>query len=44
MQEIMIAEKLDDMNKDEIMDVFREWCMDHPEAAEELMEKLEDVI
>ena len=44
MQEIMIAEKLDDMNKDEIMDVFREWCMEHPEAAEELMEKLEDVI
>lgn len=44
MQEIMIAEKLDDMSKDEIMDVFREWCMDHPDAAAELMEKLEDII
>lgn len=44
MQEIMIAEKLADMDKDEIMDVFREWCMDHPDAAAELMEKLEDII
>ena len=44
MQEIMIAEKLDDMDKEEIMSVFREWCMDHPEAADELMEKLEEVI
>ena len=44
MQEIMIAEKLVDMELDEIVGVFREWCMEHPEAAEELMEKLEDVI
>jgi len=40
----MIAEKLADMDKDEIMRVFREWCMDHPDAAAELMEKLEDFI
>tara|TARA_Y100000114_G_C11670412_1_gene283486 strand:- start:156 stop:290 length:135 start_codon:yes stop_codon:yes gene_type:complete len=44
MQEIMIAEKLVDMEMDEIMNVFREWCMEHPDAAAELMEKLEDII
>ena len=44
MQEIMIAEKLADMEMDEIMNVFREWCMEHPDAADELMEKLEDII
>lgn len=44
MQEIMIAEKLVDMEMDEIVIVFREWCMEHPDAAEELMEKLEEVI
>ena len=44
MQEIMIAEKLVDMEMDQIMIVFREWCMEHPDAAEELMEKLEEVI
>tara|TARA_S200002703_G_scaffold60089_2_gene52000 strand:+ start:100 stop:234 length:135 start_codon:yes stop_codon:yes gene_type:complete len=44
MQEIMIAEKIDDMSKEEIMDVFRDWCMEHPDAASELLEKLEDVI
>lgn len=44
MQEIMISEKLSDMTKDEIMAIFREWCMEHPEAAQELIEKLEDVI
>tara|TARA_B000000609_G_scaffold158002_1_gene154054 strand:+ start:966 stop:1100 length:135 start_codon:yes stop_codon:yes gene_type:complete len=44
MQEIMIAEKLSDMEMDEIVDVLREWCMEHPDAAAELIEKLEDII
>lgn len=44
MQEIMISEKLSDMTQDEIISVFREWCLEHPEAAQELLEKLEDVI
>tara|TARA_R100000482_G_C5105737_1_gene137902 strand:+ start:180 stop:299 length:120 start_codon:yes stop_codon:yes gene_type:complete len=39
-----MAEKLADMDVDDIKSVLREWIQDHPEAAEELMEKLEEVI
>jgi len=44
MKEIMIAEKLNDMDKEDIIKVFKEWCIEHSDACDELIEKLEDVI
>ena len=45
MKEIHICEKLVEMdNFDELLEVFREWCMEHEDAADQLIEKLDEVI
>ena len=44
MEETIMAEKLADMDVDDIKSVLREWILNYPEAAEELMERLEEVI
>jgi|TARA_R100000734_G_C3223020_1_gene33805 hypothetical protein len=44
MQEIMVAEKLDDMEKDELIEVFMRLKMEEPDALEAIMEILDDII
>ena len=44
MQEIMVAEKLDDMEKDELIEVFARLRAEEPEALEAIMEILDDII
>lgn len=44
MEEIMIAEKLDELEINELIDVFMKLKMQNPEALEELKEILEDLI
>ena len=44
MEEIMIAEKLSDMELNEIIEVFMRLKMENPDALRELREILEDLI
>lgn len=44
MVEIMIAEKLDDMELNEIIEVFMRLKLENPDALHELKEILDDII
>ena len=44
MEETIMAEKLADMDVDDVKSVLKDWIIDYPEAAEELMVRLEEVI